>query len=441
MGILKNGTQRYPKAAIAVWLVQLIFPALVLIPVLIRLRNQEVLGQFTWAVLGLALAWYAFCFLILSVPGMRLWILTHPAQLITLYASATLGLVVSEMFCRYRIESTWEKRPEPPVPHTEYSPELGWKPRPGRDGIGEHGWRGPCRTAAKAKDRFRIVCVGDSTTYGLSYSWDASWPHQLETLLNADSSWTTAHGVTEVLNLGGPGYGTDQELLALKKHGLLFQPDLVILHLCVNDFADVSNDYDWLVWMEVTRYKPFFELKGDRVVLKRNYAPPPRYPSGKAYQPGEKPSLGLWSALLYRIGQFLEDGDRRARRNNPRWPIIANFRPEYTEARPLVWALVREMAKTSSEVGSQFLVTLSPTLMKTAIDAPPVRVGSFLQEYQADAAVAGVPAISCVAEYFAKGGNAQFLSAPDPYHLNRQGNALVAQHTMRWLKENIPAAR
>ena len=263
MGILRNGTERHPNGAIAVWLVQLIFPTLGLIPVLIRLRNQEVLGKYTLTLLGLALAWYAFCFLTLSVPGMRLWIRTHPAQLITVYASTTLGLVASEMFCRYRIESKWEELPKDTVTYSEYSQELGWKPVRGRDGVGEHGWRGPCRTGAKAKGRFRIVCVGDSTTYGLSYPWEVSWPHQLQTLLNADSSWTTAHGVTEVVNLGGPGYGTDQEILALKKHGLLFQPDLVILHLCVNDFADVSNDYDWLMWLDVTRYKPFFELKGD----------------------------------------------------------------------------------------------------------------------------------------------------------------------------------
>ena len=79
--------------------------------------------------------------------------------------------------------------------------------------------------------------------------------------------------------------------------------------------------------------------------------------------------------------------------------------------------------------------------MDTLADAPPRRVASFLREYQADAAAAGVPAIHCVSEYFAQGGNARFVSATDPYHLNCQGNALVAQHALRWLKENIPASR
>ncbi len=95
------------------------------------------------------------------------------------------------------------------------------------------------------------------------------------------------------------------------------------------------------------------------------------------------------------------------------------------------------MAKISREANSQFLVTLSPTLMNAPTDVLPMRVGSFLKEYEADAAAAEIPAISCVAEYFAKGGNAEFLSPFDPYHLNGQGNTLVAQHIARWLRDHI----
>jgi hypothetical protein len=99
------------------------------------------------------------------------------------------------------------------------------------------------------------------------------------------------------------------------------------------------------------------------------------------------------------------------------------------------------MAKASGEAHSRFLLTLSPTLMDSVSDDPPRRVERFLREYQSDAAAVGVPAVNCVAEYFANGGDARFVSPPDPYHLNRQGNTLVAKHTMRWLKDNISASR
>ncbi len=337
--MLRKGVQRHPKVAVAVWLVQLTFPTVALVPVMVRLGNRELVGKYTHVAMGSALVWYACGLVGLCVPKLRQWIVTHTAQIITVYVSSLLGLVGLEAICRYGINAAWAKLPELSPPYTEYSRELGWKPVSGRDGAGAHGWRGPYRTAAKPGGRFRIVCVGDSTTYGLSYPCEMSWPSQLEALLNADLAWTRKYGVTEVINLGGPGYGTDQEFLALKKHGLLFQPDLVIVHLCVNDFADVCNDYNWLMWLDVTRYKPFFELEGDRIKLVRDYAPAPRYASGRTYPPGEKPSLGLWPALLYKIGQVMENGDRRARHNHPQWPIRANFHPEYAKARPLVWAL------------------------------------------------------------------------------------------------------
>jgi hypothetical protein len=440
MDVTRRGTHRSSNAAIAVWLAQLILPTAALVPVAIRLKNHEALGHYSAALLGIALVWYALCFVMLKLTRTRLWIVTHPAQLVCLFASTALALAAAEIVCRHKIARRW-RGAGVADPRTQYSPELGWRLVPGQDGVAALGWRGPALPACKAKGRFRVVCVGDSTTYGKSCSWEDSWPHQMEALLNADPVWTEAHGVTEVVNLGVLGYGTDQELLALKNQGLRFQPDLVILHLCVNDFSDISNDYNWMMWNDVTRYKPYFELEGDELALKRDHAPVPRYPSGRAYDPGRPPSLGPWPGLVYAIGQIIENGDRSSRRNSAWLPIRTDTGADYARARRVVWALAREMARASSKVGSRFLVSLSPTLMNAAEDVAPYRVGSFLRDYEADAAHSGLPAIHCVAEYFAEGGNDRFISAVDPYHLNVQGNSLVAQHTVRWLQQNLVRTR
>jgi lysophospholipase L1-like esterase len=434
-----NGRLRSPKSAIAVWLFQLVFPTLVLIPVLSRFGGQRAPGIYTLSLLGFVVAWYAGCFLALGVVRPRRWILTHPAQLIVLYVSSTLGLVIVEMFCRYQAQRVWSDRRSIASSQVGYSRELGWKLIRGEDGVGEHGWRGPNRTAAKPKGTFRIVCVGDSTTHGYSCPWHEAWPHQLETLLNADSDWRTGHGVTEVVNLGVPGFGTDQELLALKKEGLAFQPDVVILHMSVNDFSEVI-DHGGPLCGFVTRHKPFFVLEGGRLVLKRDFAPLPTHPSGKVYQPGDELSLGLHPVLLHEVEHFLDDGDTGHSPNESRWPIRPECHAEYDRVRHLVWSLVREMADTAGKAGSRLLVTFSPALMNAPTDVPPFRVGSFLQEYEADATAIGVPAIHFVDEYFAEGGRSRFVST-DPYHLNGAGNALVARHTMQWLKKTIPATR
>jgi hypothetical protein len=97
------------------------------------------------------------------------------------------------------------------------------------------------------------------------------------------------------------------------------------------------------------------------------------------------------------------------------------------------------MAKVTHEAGATFLVTLSPSLMDGPTDSPPWRVGSFLKDYEADAADAGVPAIHCLNDYFRRGGHPRFRAARDVYHLNKEGNALIAEHTKQWLMDNQPA--
>jgi lysophospholipase L1-like esterase len=122
------------------------------------------------------------------------------------------------------------------------------------------------------------------------------------------------------------------------------------------------------------------------------------------------------------------------------WPIHDAFSGQYAEARPLVWALVQEMAKVSREADSMFVITLSPTHMNAATDDPPWRVGSFLREYQQDADAAGVPFVNCVHQYFDEGGNDRFLAGKGAHHLNAEGNVLIARTTWRWLQEHCPAA-
>jgi hypothetical protein len=300
----QNDTIATSILGIAIWLLQLVFPTTGLILVLTRPVGQQAPGVYTLTLVGFVVAWYVACCSAVGVVRMRQWILAHRIQLITLYASTTLGFVVMEMYFRYQVKGSWAKTRRSVAP-TEYSRELGWRLISGRQGVGEHGWRGPYRTTAKPDGRYRIVCLGDSTTHGFRCSWEEAWPGQLETLLNADAEWMSAHGVTEVLNFGVPAFGTDQELIALRNYGLSYQPDLVILHLCVNDFADVSYDHDWRMSAYVTRFKPFFEVEQGRLIMKRDFAPLPRHQSGSVYKPGEGPSFGLRSALLPEVGRFL----------------------------------------------------------------------------------------------------------------------------------------
>lgn len=95
------------------------------------------------------------------------------------------------------------------------------------------GFRGG-EIEAKGLDTFRILVLGDSIAWGYGVEFEASFPRQLEKILNENLDTDF-----EVINAAVPGYGTDQELDLLKKFGLDCQPDLIIVGMFVeNDVYD-----------------------------------------------------------------------------------------------------------------------------------------------------------------------------------------------------------
>lgn len=83
----------------------------------------------------------------------------------------------------------------------------------------------------KAKNTFRIITIGDSFTFGYGNTFDDAYPKRLERLLNLNA--TTKR--VEVINLGTPGASTWNEVEILKKGISLYQPDLVLLQITLND--------------------------------------------------------------------------------------------------------------------------------------------------------------------------------------------------------------
>jgi hypothetical protein len=436
-GLPHVASQSLSKRAVILWLLQLVFPTIALAHVVVWIIDPFPLERFGVRVLICSLLWYGGCFLMLALQPGRRWIAAHPVLLSVLYVSFATGLVAVESAARSAPATEYDPR----APHiTQLSPELGWRLVPGAGDIGEHGWRLPFYTRAKSPGHFRVVCIGDSTTFGVGCTWRDAWPHQLEILLNQDAGWSRSHGVTEVLNLGVLMYGPDQALLALKNHGLAFSPDLVIFHLCSDDFVDASFDYYWKMYFGNKMYKPFFVLKEGHLVLGRDRAPAPTDASGNAVNPPRQIlpdlQLRLFSFLRTRGRKLLhgETPRKHEELTKSHWPLHESFHAEYLASRPLVWALVKEMSRISRENGAEFLLTLSPHHMQSADDDPPWRVASFRREYQAEAMAAGIPALDCVPEYFAKGGNDRFESDVTNNYLNAKGNALIAQVTLRWLK-------
>ncbi len=85
--------------------------------------------------------------------------------------------------------------------------------------------------------RFRILCIGDSNTYGAGVARSDAYPAQLEQLLNGSSDEPRF----AVVNLGVPGSNSAQVLHRLPDYIDLYEPDLMIVLIGVNDFWNPSE--------------------------------------------------------------------------------------------------------------------------------------------------------------------------------------------------------
>lgn len=92
--------------------------------------------------------------------------------------------------------------------------------------------------AAWLADDVRILCLGDSNTYGLYLEPNESWPAQLETIWNA----TDAPPRIQVFNLGYPGTNSSKILSDLARMLETFRPDVTIVMVGVNDFWTLPVD-------------------------------------------------------------------------------------------------------------------------------------------------------------------------------------------------------
>ena len=91
--------------------------------------------------------------------------------------------------------------------------------------------RSPIPIREKTTGIFRILCIGDSLTYGQGVHFDESLPSRLEYELNR-SLWNER---VEVINESNCGYSFFDEEALFEFRGKQHDPDLLLIILCSND--------------------------------------------------------------------------------------------------------------------------------------------------------------------------------------------------------------
>lgn len=110
----------------------------------------------------------------------------------------------------------------------------------------------------KPKDTIRVVCVGDSFTWGDGVKFDDTYAKRLERSLNYFYRQKTGKRY-EVLNMSWCGFSSFQEINEL---GFIkeYQPDLIIWGYCLNDTEDWANPDG----VQALRYKYIFKREPNK---------------------------------------------------------------------------------------------------------------------------------------------------------------------------------
>ncbi len=160
-------------------------------------------------------------------------------------------------------------------------PELGAALRPDASGrwpaegnlvvrISHEGLRDRDHPAGKPAGTLRVAVLGDSYVEALQVPPEDNFHSVVEKEVGA--CLAPAGGRAEAINFGVSGYGTAQELLLLRHRVWTYAPDVVVL--AVTTANDVRNNSRAL---ENDPDRPYFELRGDALVLDNAYLASPKY--------------------------------------------------------------------------------------------------------------------------------------------------------------------
>lgn len=105
-----------------------------------------------------------------------------------------------------------------------------------------HGMRSREVSVAEARQRQRVLCFGDSSTFAFGVGFDDAWPNQLQEILDDQQP-----GTVEVLNAGIPGQTTYQGRQRLTRELVKWEPDVAFITFGNNDGWrwDGREDKEW----------------------------------------------------------------------------------------------------------------------------------------------------------------------------------------------------
>lgn len=303
--------------------------------------------------------------------------------------------------------------------HTRYDPELGWAPIPNLDlpsmyGPGNYlrtnsqGFRGTYDyTETAPPGKRRVICSGDSVTFGYGVDDAHSWCRLLETM----------DPRLETINMGLSGYGVDQAYLWYKRDAGRFDHQV---HL----FAPITDDFRRMQSTRFLNYdRPFLLVEDGRLQVTNVPVPARSF------------HLPWWSEVRRHLWSLRSaQAVRRLKRSVSESQGAGAVVPASLDkqagklaadrrAAGVVSVLLRDLKALNEERGSILVVVYLPTHNDRGPDTA-FWIGLLADECEA----LGIPFVNLVKDFEQMPDDEAIrLYLPDLGHFNRDGNAYVAR--------------
>lgn len=341
---------------------------------------------------------------------------------------------------------------------------AGWSVREGKAyvRINSDGFRDREHTLETPANTLRIAVLGDSVTEARQVEADRRFTAVAEQSLSRCPA-LQGHNV-EVFNFGVSGYGTAQELLALRHHVWKYEPDVVLLQFYAgNDMFNNHRDLN----LPDPNLGPYFVYKGSELVLDDSFRNSPRLSASYVRWRGWLADLMNRSRVLL----LVNEADVRLRRlpsqlrggpgleaDYMAWmPYVPPSHPAMIEAWRVTEGLLLLMRDEVRSRGADFYILNATMAMQVHPDPSARR--EFMERlglhtlYYPDtrlerfAAGANIPIISMyrpLGDYAEK--NKVFVhgfrnTPPGFGHYNELGHRIVGETAASWLCDLRPGRR
>ena len=307
--------------------------------------------------------------------------------------------------------------------HTEYDAEIGWVGLPNVDikdmyGPGarlrtnRQGFRNAEDFAPKRdSDTRRIVCSGDSVTFGEHVGNDQTFCHLLAEL----------DPKLETINMGQVGYGVDQAYLWYKRDADELDVDVHLFAFITHDFLRMQYDKFMGIPRPVVVLEDGKPVVSNVPISRTTYAMPPWLAETLNRADGLK-TMELATAIRKKL-------NLAPRKVPGAWDARGA-----EEVKAVVAGMFEELRDYDSARSRATVLVYFPSVEE--LQQPNAELAYWMSVVEANARRLGIPFINFVSVFGELPAAEVTRLFVDGYHFSDEGNALVARELLRHLRDD-----